>query len=944
MGPFERSNYRVVAAIAILAIGTIMGATPVVAAGGGVIVSFTANQGDAFPVAATRDLTTCRYPDIAALASRHGCESVRALWRGDRAGLKNVYLFEFPPGADQASLEAARDEFRSNNRVRIAEVDQEMMIISQPEVIVPNDYWYNHSYPWDDHLACFPDPTHHRQWYLTRSGYDRAWAISTGDAGQVIAIMDTGLDYLHPDFAERILWNDSERYGIPGVDDDQNGFIDDVCGWDFGDNDNDVLHDPPGTPGLGADRHGTAMTSVFGASTDNEPTGTEPRGIASEVWQTKVLPFKIFGRQVSYVSAAVSAYNYLLDYVVRHGVSVAAVNMSWIVPGSSSTLETLFVQANAAGIQPVGGAGNYDANYVYFPCSSEQVLCAACVDSSGVKLSGTDGSNYGTAVDICGFGSKVCDWNWCAPQPGKAPQLQCLGYEPADPYGWRFCGSVAPHIVGFTSMLTSGATAQASGLVGLVKSVHPDLSTAQVRAMIRRGAVNVDAQNPGQAGLLGAGYLHAYRTLTLWGTVARDTTLAGEVWMAGDVVVEPGVTLTLAAGTHILVAPDDISPSGLGRNDPARCELIIRGDVRVDGTGAEPVVFESWATEPEAGDWTGITALSGAGGVDATHLTLKHADTGLHVTGTACDVDHGTFESCITGAYVQNAACNFSATTASHGGTGFHFAAGTADCTITAGSQADQNTLDGILCNSAMTIGPDVSVADNGRHGINLDGAGVGGLVTHVSLTGQAAGYGIYCSNSSPQITYCYIAENLINVALRNGAKPILGNAATGVAGYNSILDPGQYHVGNFVRNFTLMAENCHWGDCGEGYLPELHIYGLVDLNPWFCSSPLSRSSADAPVVAESSWVAEAHPNPLNPSTRLEFYVPDDRAPVSVRIFDINGRLVATLIDGVVPGGRQAATWQGTDDSGQRVASGLYFARVQIGGETERTIKLSILR
>jgi hypothetical protein len=103
-----------------------------------------------------------------------------------------------------------------------------------------------------------------------------------------------------------------------------------------------------------------------------------------------------------------------------------------------------------------------------------------------------------------------------------------------------------------------------------------------------------------------------------------------------------------------------------------------------------------------------------------------------------------------------------------------------------------------------------------------------------------------------------------------------------------------------------------------------------------------TTATAVKPVPAELA-LRQSYPNPSNPSTRIEFSIPV-AAKVQLRIFDVRGRLVATLVDRYVPAGRQFAEWNGREDNGNGVPSGVYFYRLMVPGQATLTRKLVLLK
>lgn len=239
---------------------------------------------------------TSIYAGMNGLNTKYNLQSAKSLWRGNYAAVKNIWVLEFPTDFSSAKMDTVLAEYAALDRIDGVEFDQPLTLTSEAMTVTPNDFWYNNSYNYDisSHYDCFPDPTHQRQWHLTRMNYERAWPITRGDPNVVVVVIDTGLDYNHPDIESNVLWNLDELNGEEDSDDDQNGYWDDFCGWDFADTDNDVIHDPHDYHDyLGQWRHGTAMSGVIAALSNNQDQG-EPAGVTGIAWEAKVLPLKIF--------------------------------------------------------------------------------------------------------------------------------------------------------------------------------------------------------------------------------------------------------------------------------------------------------------------------------------------------------------------------------------------------------------------------------------------------------------------------------------------------------------------------------------------------------------------------------------------------------------------------------------------------------------------------
>ena len=121
-----------------------------------------------------------------------------------------------------------------------------------------------------------------------------------------------------------------------------------------------------------------------------------------------------------------------------------------------------------------------------------------------------------------------------------------------------------------------------------------------------------------------------------------------------------------------------------------------------------------------------------------------------------------------------------------------------------------------------------------------------------------------------------------------------------------------------------------------------MNIYGSVDLDPWLSTEPTFLWRIPAPRLG--TWASVNYPNPFNPVTRIDFSVEQDGARTRIRIYDVAGGLVRTLMDQAMHAGRHTAIWDGRNGERQSVASGLYFARIQIGTGFEKMQKMMLVR
>ena len=168
------------------------------------------------------------------------------------------------------------------------------------------------------------DPLYPEQWYIPAVKADLVWEQTTGDSTQVIAILDTGVDWTHPDLKNKIWRNPGEIEGN-GRDDDSNGFIDDYMGWDFINNDNNPMDD---------NSHGTHVAGIAAAEANNGI------GIAGVNWHAKIMPIKVF-QSSGYGDAATITQGII--YATRKGATV--INMSFGSYARSFTMENALLNA-----------------------------------------------------------------------------------------------------------------------------------------------------------------------------------------------------------------------------------------------------------------------------------------------------------------------------------------------------------------------------------------------------------------------------------------------------------------------------------------------------------------------------------------------------------------------------------------------------------------------
>jgi subtilisin family serine protease len=304
-----------------------------------------------------------------------------------------------------------------------------------------------------------------RQWALNntgqtggRAGADiralEAWGVSTGSREVVVAIVDTGIDYFHPDL-EPNLWVNPREVAGNGIDDDGNGYIDDVRGFDFVSDDGDPLDD---------NLHGTHVAGILGA------VGNDEQGVAGVAWSVQMMALKAFdeggGGTLDDTLEAVA-------YAVANGARV--VNASWGLTTRSRALDEIVARAVASGVVFVAAAGNNGSTVRFFPAAVPEAIAVGATDARD----GSPGfSNHGPFVDLVA--------------PGESIQSTALNGS------WT------------TLSGTSMAAPHVSGVVALLLSRRPSFGPDDL-AMILRSTVDEIVTDR----FTGAGRLQAARAVSI---------------------------------------------------------------------------------------------------------------------------------------------------------------------------------------------------------------------------------------------------------------------------------------------------------------------------------------------------------------------------------------------------------------------------------------------
>lgn len=317
----------------------------------------------------------------------------------------------------------------------------------------------NRVYPGDPRELTPNDPSFTLQYAHQLMQTPAAWDVSTGE-GVVIAVTDDGIPVNHPDLAANIWVNSGEIAGNT-IDDDGNGYVDDINGWDVLDNDGDL------TP-LPGDRHGTHVAGIAAARLNNA------EGVAGVAGRARLMMVRFYGTNQPWTSIMVAE---ALRYAADNGARI--INTSYNIDGlvGDPIATAGFDYAYQKGVLLINSAGNTNTRNPLRQAFTQTLLVAA-TDSADRKWGN---SNVGSGIDLAAPGVSVY-----ATFPGG--------------YGYNTG--------------TSMAAPQAAGVAALIWAAHPDWTRDQVAAQLLGTADAIDAQNPAFVGLLGAGRLNAARAVT----------------------------------------------------------------------------------------------------------------------------------------------------------------------------------------------------------------------------------------------------------------------------------------------------------------------------------------------------------------------------------------------------------------------------------------------
>lgn len=325
-----------------------------------------------------------------------------------------------------------------------------------------------------------PNVPIYQQNYLGRMGAFKAWAIEQGNSNVVIGIIDTGSDQNHVDLTNNIAYNTLDP--INGVDDDNDGYIDNYSGWDFGNNDNNPTVGP-------SSNHGAKVSGIAGATTNN---GIGGAGIG---FNSKILPIKASADAGG--GAIIKGYEGIV-YAANHGCKV--INLSWGGTGNYSPLDQDIINYAAINkdVLIVAAAGNTDEEADYYPAAYDNVLSVIAMDTI---FSATANQYIDTRANFT---------NWACCYKATYARSVDIGAQ-----GMGIFTTIPTN----TYTLQDGSSAASplvAGAAALVRSHYPNISALQAAELLRVTADVVDTfpENAAYKEKMGKGRINIYKALT----------------------------------------------------------------------------------------------------------------------------------------------------------------------------------------------------------------------------------------------------------------------------------------------------------------------------------------------------------------------------------------------------------------------------------------------
>lgn len=441
-----------------------------------------------------------------------------------------------------------------------------------------------------------------------------AWAITTGSANVTIAILDAGMQLDHPDFSLNRLWRNSGEIVNNGQDDDGNGYVDDIQGWNFVNS----------TPSIGVNpgRHGVGMTGVVAATANNN------EGIVGVDWKAKIMVLRVVddGEKVDPLQAAAA-----IRYAAKNGADIISMSFGWrlgfqprceagpmceFTVVERDAVEAAVDYADSLGVIMFASNGNDDGTLPEYPGKFAKVIAMGAASpcltrkkgsfTGGPSCEGDErpefpeltpiwGSNYGPHTDLLAPGTQLPSIDITGPAGFSASTSFFTSYQNGD-YVKDMYG-------------TSIASPFAAGVAGLMLAAEPSLTNEDIACILK-----TTARDLGPSGVdneSGYGLIDAYAAVLAaqnWNTTLPSTVVvqsqnittnktyqaSNTIQMGPTVNITQAVHVNMVAGNSITFKPNFTMVAGATLE--ARLDASQSGGCSLNKTS--PVAEE--ASSPEA--------------------------------------------------------------------------------------------------------------------------------------------------------------------------------------------------------------------------------------------------------------------------------------------------------------------------------------------------------
>ena len=808
-------------------------------------------------------------------------------------------------------------------------------------------------------------------------GAAEAWDRVRGeDADVVIAIVDGGTDYYHADL-EANVWINADEIPNNGLDDDDNGFIDDVHGWNFANN-------SPEPYGMSThphnEIHGTHVAGIACGVTNNLI------GVSSISWNCRFMPvnasdpeydgFIVFGNEG-------------IVYAVTNGARI--INLSWGRVGEYSELEKDiidFAYANnvvvvaAAGNGGIDGIGDLNDWIPCYPANYRQVLSVGATDYHDVKAMF---SNYGVTVDV--FAPGVDIMSTYLPNP---PDMR---------YG----------LLSGTSM----ATPFVAGVAGLVRTLYPDWSGVQTREQIRLSCDAIDDVNPQYGGFLGRGRVNAHQTLTpqempavrITGVLFEDSGLDGEINPGDTVDVRVSITNYLNDASNVALSITNNDPSVYLIKTSDMVPNLFNGDT-LDVTFKFGITHFfggdrnlKFAVDILSHDYTDrdffmLTAISkqfanhdsgalrtsitnqgnigfvGYSGTEGVGFEYKGTNL-LYEGGLVCGMDSVHVSDCIRGMMTMFQDDDFAP-------------ASYELLSITSpGKFADEEGY--VILNDSLAMFPmDIEIVQESfcfkendldefiifKYTIENTGSSpLSNFYTGLFIDWDVFDYENNSARFDPTRQMGYIQDKTVQPTVFAATKVltsteiscrIVDNPSeiyTGFSDYKkwSFLSGGIQRTALDSTDVSIIASTGPFeievGQCIEvafALIAGSSLSGLemnADVAQMLWDNGLVHTTIDSdPNISFKPFsLYQNFPNPFNSKTAITYSIPQ-RDKIHLRVFNLTGQEVRVLVDEEKDAGEYTVHWNGLDGKGNALSSGFYFYSIEIGDSVVETRRMLLLK